>query len=149
MLKTPSKSCDLRSYSGSPSPPPARALLPLARRGAANHRRAADFVNSCVGTSQTFTIRCPKIGLNFEFKLRKSSIGSPRRQAPLRSPVRACIFLTCLPIENEQIELRINLERTYLLIKVVTLSSAAAGQGRHASRRQPPARSNRSHPALG
>ena len=47
----------------------------------------------------------------------------------LRSPVRACIFLTCLPIENEQIELRINLERTYLLIKVVTLSFAAAGQG--------------------
>ena len=51
-----------------------------------------------------------------------------RREA-LRSPVRACIFLTCLPIENEQIELRINLERTYLLIKVVTLSFAAAGQG--------------------
>jgi hypothetical protein len=67
----------------------------------------------------------------------------------VRPPVRACTFLTCLPIENERIELRINLERTYLLIKVVALSFAAAGQGRRASRRQPPGAQQPQSPSVG
>ena len=48
-----------------------------ARRALAFHRHASDFDNFYAETSLTFTIRRPRIGLNFKFKLRKSSWTSP------------------------------------------------------------------------
>ena len=59
----------------------------VSRRELAFHRHASDFHNFYVETSQTFTIRRPRIGLNFKFKLRKSSCSSPPA-----SPRQRCSF---------------------------------------------------------
>ena len=62
-------------------------FLRAACRALAFHRHASDFHNFYVETSQTFTIRRPRICLNFEFMLRKSS-----RWSPPVSPRQRCGF---------------------------------------------------------
>ena len=83
------------------------------RRPLAFHRHASDFHNFYAETSLTFTIRRPRIGLNFEFKLQKSSCTSP--PASPRQRWRFCL-LTRLPRAAAQFCTPSNTQKHFLYV---------------------------------